>query len=40
MNLIDAIIILIVIIFAIVGLKRGFLYSTVAFGGIILVIIL
>lgn len=40
MNIIDVIILLIVILFAIVGFKRGFLHSTVVFVGTILVVVL
>ena len=40
MNIIDALVVLIIIIFSIVGFKRGFIYSTVQFIGTILVVIL
>ncbi len=40
MNIIDALIILIIIIFAIVGFKRGFVHSIVSFVGTILIVIL
>jgi len=40
MNIIDVIILLIIIIFALIGFKRGFLHSTVVFVGTILVVVL
>lgn len=40
MNIIDVIILLMIIVFALVGFKRGFLHSTVVFAGTILVVVL
>ena len=40
MNIIDALVILIIIIMAIIGFKRGFIHSVVSFVGTILVVIL
>ena len=40
MNIIDALVLLIIIISAIIGFKRGFIHSIVSFVGIILIVIL